>query len=101
MGLGVSVAAASPWAVGLVALYFAAFYPRVMREESDFLRGRFPEEYRQWAAAVPLFLPLPWPAGPRATRFEAKRVGANCEWRSALALLGVAALLGLLSLLRR
>jgi protein-S-isoprenylcysteine O-methyltransferase Ste14 len=93
MGLGVAAAAASPWAVGLVALYFAAFYPRVMREEAAFLRGKFQAEYEAWAAAVPLFLPRIRPAGPRATRFEWSRVEGNREWRTALALPGVAALL--------
>lgn len=99
IGLGVAVAAATPWSVGLVACYFAAFYPRVMREEAAFLRGKFPEEYERWAVAVPLFLPRLTPAGPRATRFEWNRVGGNREWRTALALPAVAALLLLRGLL--
>jgi hypothetical protein len=99
MGLGVALAAANPWAVGLVAFYFAAFYPRVMREEAAFLRGKFAGAYEAWAAAVPLFLPRLTPAGPRGTRFEWKRVGANREWRTVLALPAVAALLLLRGLL--
>jgi protein-S-isoprenylcysteine O-methyltransferase Ste14 len=93
LGLGVAVAAASPWGVGLVAFYFAAFYPRVMGEEAAFLRGKFPEDYETWAAAVPLFLPRLSAAGPRATRFEWERVARNREWRSALALPAIVALL--------
>jgi protein-S-isoprenylcysteine O-methyltransferase Ste14 len=93
MAIGVAVAAASPWAALAVAVYFAAFYPLVMREEAGFLRTRFPEEYAAWAAAVPLFLPRLAPAGPRATRFEWSRVRRNREWQTALALPLMAAVL--------
>jgi protein-S-isoprenylcysteine O-methyltransferase Ste14 len=93
IGLGVVVAASSPWAVGLVSLYFAAFYPRVMREEARFLKEKFPAEYAAWAPAVPFFLPRLTPGGPRASRFEWKRVAANREWRTAAALPVVVALL--------
>jgi len=93
IAIGVAVGAASPWAALAVAAYFAAFYPSVMREESSFLRGRFPDEYAAWAAAAPLFLPRLTPAGPRATRFEWARVRRNREWRTALALPLVAAAL--------
>ena len=85
MALGLAVAAASPWVVLAVGLYLLAFYPAVIREEAAFLRGRFPD-YGIWAAAVPLFLPRPTPAGPRASRFDWSRVRANREWRTALAL---------------
>jgi protein-S-isoprenylcysteine O-methyltransferase Ste14 len=86
MAAGVAAAAASPWAALAVAVYFAAFYPSVMREEAAFLKGRFPEEYAAWAEAVPLFLPRPTPGGPRATSFDWARVRRNREWRTALAL---------------
>ena len=93
MAAGVAVAAASPWAALAVAVYLAAFYPSVIREEAAFLRGRFGEEYAAWAAAVPLFLPRLTPGGPRATRFQWQRVRRNREWRTAIALPALAALL--------
>jgi protein-S-isoprenylcysteine O-methyltransferase Ste14 len=93
MAIGVAVGAGSPWAALAVAVYFAAFYPSVMREETAFLRARFPEPYAAWAAAVPLFFPRLTPAGPRETRFEWSRVGRNREWRTALALPLMAAVL--------
>jgi protein-S-isoprenylcysteine O-methyltransferase Ste14 len=93
MAVGVAVAAASPWAALATALYFAAFYPSVMREEADFLRARFPEPYAAWAARVPLFLPRLAPAGPRASTFQWERVRRNREWRTAFALPALAALL--------
>jgi protein-S-isoprenylcysteine O-methyltransferase Ste14 len=93
VGLGVAVAAASPWAAVLAIAYFAAFYPAVMREEASFLREKFGAPYETWAASVPKFLPRLWPAGPRASRFEWGRVSRNREWRTALALPLVAIIL--------
>ena len=93
MAVGVAVAAASAWAALAVAVYFAVFYPSVMREEAGFLRARFPQEYAAWAGEVPLFFPRLAPAGPRATSFAWERVHRNREWRTALALPALAALL--------
>jgi len=101
IALGVAVACASPWVVLAVAGYFLAFYPAVMREEAAFLAEKFREEYAEWAAAVPLFWPRLLPAGPRASRFNWARVRANREWRTALALPLLAALLLALPVLRR
>jgi protein-S-isoprenylcysteine O-methyltransferase Ste14 len=93
IAIGVAVAAARAWAALAVLAYLAAFYPSAMREEGAFLRARFREGYAAWAEAVPLFLPRPRPAGPRATYFEWERVRRNREWRTALALPALAALL--------
>jgi protein-S-isoprenylcysteine O-methyltransferase Ste14 len=101
LALGVAAASASPWVVLAVAAYFLAFYPPVMREEADFLARTFPEAYAAWAGAVPAFWPRLVPAGPRRSRFEWSRVRANREWRTALALLPVAALLAALPHARR
>jgi len=101
IALGVAVACASPWVVLAVGVYFLVFYPAVMREEAAFLAGKFQEEYAAWAASVPLFWPRLTPGGPRTSRFEWTRVRANREWRTALALPVLAALLLALPLLRR
>jgi protein-S-isoprenylcysteine O-methyltransferase Ste14 len=93
LALGVAVASASVWVMVAVAAYFLAFYPAVMREEAAFLEGRFGTAYREWAAAVPLFLPRLTPGGPRASRFAWARVKMNREWQAALALPAVVALL--------
>lgn len=86
MAAGFTLASASPW-VGLgVLAYLLAFYPSAIRGEAAFLRGKFPEAYAAWAAAVPLVLPRLTPAGPRESRFEWARVRGNREWRAALAL---------------
>ena len=93
LGLGLAAATASPWVLLAVAAYFAAFYPSVIREESRFLREKFGAEYAAWAEAVPVFLPRPLPGGPRESRFDWARVRANREWRTALALPLLVALL--------
>jgi protein-S-isoprenylcysteine O-methyltransferase Ste14 len=98
MGLGAATAAASPWVVLAMVVYFAAFYPSVMHSEADFLRQKFPEEYALWSRDVPLFLPRITPCGPRASRFSWERVARNKEWRTALALPAVAILLYVRSL---
>lgn len=93
MAAAVAAASASPWVAVAVAGYFLAFYPRVVREEARFLRDRFKADYETWAAEVPPFWPRLRPGGPRATRFEWRRVGVNREWRTAAALPAVALLL--------
>lgn len=100
IALGVAAACASPWVVLAVAVYFLAFYPSVVREEAAFLREKFAAEYAAWAAAVPLFWPRLRPSGPRGSRFEWSRVTRNREWRTALALPLLAALLVALPIVR-
>lgn len=93
LAVAITVAAGSALAIVPVAVYFLAFYPSVMREESAFLKATFGAEYARWASAVPLLLPRLRPAGPRASRFDWRRVAANREWRTAAALPLVALLL--------
>jgi protein-S-isoprenylcysteine O-methyltransferase Ste14 len=93
LALGLATAAASVWVAVAVVLYFAAFYPSVMREEANFLRRKFPVEYAAWEASVPVFVPRLTPAGPRTSRFSWARVRANKEWRTAIALPLIAGLL--------
>ena len=93
LALGVAVASASVWVVAAVAAYFLAFFPSVMREETDFIARKFPEEFAAWAAEVPPFGPRLTPGGPRSSHFEWSRVSRNREWRTVAALPLVAALL--------
>lgn len=93
MGIGMAIAAGSPWVALAGAVYFAAFYPSTIRSEAEFLRGKFGDEYEAWSREVPLFFPRATAAGPRESRFSWERVGANKEWRTALALPVLAAVL--------
>ncbi len=101
IAFGVAIACWNLWVLLAVAVYFLAFYPSVMREESAFLASKFPAEYAAWAAAVPLFWPRLRPGGPRASRFDWARVRTNREWRTAAALPLLAALLFALPHVRR
>jgi protein-S-isoprenylcysteine O-methyltransferase Ste14 len=93
LALGVGVASSSLWVVLAVAVYFLAFFPSVMREETAFLASRFPGEFTAWSTVVPPFWPRLTPGGPRSSRFEWPRVSRNREWRTAAALPAVAVLL--------
>ena len=86
LALGVAVVSASVWVVLAVAAYFLAFFPSVMREETDFLAKKFPEDFAEWSAEVPPFLPRLTPGGPRSSHFELSRVTVNREWRTVAAL---------------
>ena len=86
IALGVGVASASAWVVAAVFLYFLAFYPAVIREESGFLARTFGDDYAAWSREVPAFLPRLTPGGPRSSSFDWGRVRMNREWRTAAAL---------------
>lgn len=93
LAFAAGIASASLWAIAALAGYFAVFYPAIVAEEAAFLRAKFPAECVEWERAVPLFLPRLTPAGPRDSRFAWARVAQNREWRTALALPFVFALL--------
>jgi protein-S-isoprenylcysteine O-methyltransferase Ste14 len=93
LGVAVGIGTGSVWALLPLLAYFAVFYPAVIRQEESFLRGKFKLEYSRWAQDVPLLLPRLRPGGPRASRFSWERVRGNREWRTALALPVVLALL--------
>ncbi|HWQ02895.1 MAG TPA: isoprenylcysteine carboxylmethyltransferase family protein, partial [Candidatus Nitrosotenuis sp.] len=95
MALGMLVAGASWAAAVLVTLYFAIFYTAVMRREERELAARFGEEFRTYAANVPLFLPrlLAWQGPATPNVFSWPQYARNREWRSAIGMLLVLALL--------
>jgi protein-S-isoprenylcysteine O-methyltransferase Ste14 len=97
------VLASRSWIVaGLVAAYYLALYPFLMRREERELRARFGGAFDEYARRVPLFWPrLRAASGTGTTQFSWARYARNREYRTAL---GTAALLlGLwaLSLWRR
>jgi hypothetical protein len=88
LGAAVAVAAHSWWGGLAFALYFALFYPVVIREERDRMRRIFPDQYGDFEKAVPLFIPRLKPApGRGAERFRWSQYLRNKEYR---ALLGTA-----------
>jgi protein-S-isoprenylcysteine O-methyltransferase Ste14 len=95
LGIGFTVAASSAlWLFaalgGLFAALFLGIYIPVMRVEASTLAGLFGEDYRRYAAAVPLLFPrmTPYRAGDgTTTRFDAGLYMRYREYRAALGLL--------------
>jgi protein-S-isoprenylcysteine O-methyltransferase Ste14 len=72
------------WLVSVAALaYLAVFYFVVMRREAGELRVLYGESYASYAAAVPLFLPSPWPRVPSTGRFLLAQYLHNREYQAA------------------
>jgi protein-S-isoprenylcysteine O-methyltransferase Ste14 len=96
LGLGFTVAASSDWLLllllgGLFAALFLGIYWPVMRVEAATLAEIFGEEYRAYAAAVPLLFPRPTPYRPGGDaappRFDPSLYMRYREYRAALGLL--------------
>jgi protein-S-isoprenylcysteine O-methyltransferase Ste14 len=56
---GFCTMAANPWAAVLGIVLFTIIYRPVLRHEAQYMETLFGDEFRQWAAAVPLFFPRP------------------------------------------
>ena len=95
LGIGFTVAASSAlWLFaalgGLFAALFLGIYIPVMRVEASTLAELFGEDYRRYAAAVPLLFPrlTPYKADDdTTTRFDAELYMRYREYRAALGLL--------------
>ena len=95
LGLGVTAAGGRVLFVAIFVLFFALVYSRTIRGEAQLLEQLFGEQYRDYAANVPLFLPrlTPWRAADAsssgaASEFSLERWRRNREYE---ALLGVVA----------
>lgn len=95
MVAGAAIAAGRWWLVALVAGLFLLVYVPVMLAEVDTMRALFPEAYDRWASEVPLFFPRPLPAraADRKNRFDARLYLRYREYRAALGLGAVLAVL--------
>ena len=54
---GILVFTMNVWAFLIVSLLYWLYYERIMFAEEAFLRGRFGEQFEEWASRVPAFLP--------------------------------------------
>ena len=92
LGLGFTVAAGRPVLLGgLFAALFLGIYLPVMRVEAATLAELFGDEYRRYAAAVPLLFPrlTPYAGGDERggpTKFDAELYMRYREYRAALGL---------------
>lgn len=94
VGAGVTLAGGQPLFLGLFLLFYLLVYRRTALDEANLLTELFGEEYRRYAAAVPLFIPrpTPWRDGAAkegaAPRFSPALYRRNREWEAGL---GIAA----------
>jgi protein-S-isoprenylcysteine O-methyltransferase Ste14 len=89
VGLGVVVGSGSYWLLLVFVVFFTVVYSRTMRAEERHLEELFGEDFRRYAASVPLFIP-----GLRRYRggdeqnalFDLRRYFGHREWELALGL---------------
>lgn len=89
VGLGVTTAAGSVVLVVMFLVFFAVVYVRTMRAEERNLEARFGDVFREYAAAVPLFVPRlrPYRVGVgEQTSFTIRRYLGHREWELLLGL---------------
>jgi protein-S-isoprenylcysteine O-methyltransferase Ste14 len=89
VGLGVVVGSGSYWLLALFLAFFTVVYHRTMRAEERHLEELFGEDFRRYAAAVPLFIPglRRYHCGDsQGPLFELRRYFGNREWELALGL---------------
>jgi len=97
------VAASRSWAVAvLVAAYYLALYPFLMRREEAELRRRFGNLFDEYATRVPLFWPrLRSQGGGRGARFSWAQYAHNREYQVAMGMAALLAALWALSIWRK
>ena len=90
IALGFGVASGSWWLALIAAAYIGGIYFPVMNVEAFELEGRLGEEYREYAANVPILIPrlTPWKKSDR--RFDFQLYLKNGEYNASIGL-GVAA----------
>jgi steroid 5-alpha reductase family enzyme len=94
LAVGFAVAGASWLAAALVAGYFLAFYPAVMRREEEELRGRYGAAFEDYARGVPLFWPrLSSSARQDNSGFSWAQYRRNREYQAAIGTLAAFAIL--------
>jgi protein-S-isoprenylcysteine O-methyltransferase Ste14 len=90
---GIVIAGGSWIAAVLVALYFAIFYPLVMKREEGELRARYAADYDDYARRVPLFLPRLRGGSSARGGFSWAQYARNREYQALLGFLAGLALL--------
>lgn len=95
LGLGFTVAAANVWLVLLFAAWFFGIYLSVMKTEAADVSKLFPDDYEDYAANVPLFLPrlTAWAKDGAKKRFDFSLYLKYREYRAGFGLLAAWSLL--------
>lgn len=102
IGLGFAVASHSTWLALLFLAFFRAVYWPVMRQEEAEMIEQFGDDYRNYAARVPLFFPRTVSSKPQSrSGFSLKRALKNREYNSLLGFVLALAIIWLKMLLSR
>ena len=99
-GFGVMSLALFPWLPAAALLYFAFQYWLIVQEEEEFLRSAYGEEYAEYCAHVPRFMPLMSPYRGRNPVRPDWRAGWKSEIRTLQGIVVVTVLLCLVWWLR-
>lgn len=87
LAAGFVFAGKSIWAAIVVAAYLGLFYPVVMRKEEAELQRHYGNDFRNYAANVPLFWPLPRRSGTNgrsSEKFSGQLYRRNREYQAAI-----------------
>jgi Phospholipid methyltransferase len=84
MAAGFALAGRSWVMAAAVAALLILVYAPVIRREAEFLESRFSDDYRRYAARVPLFLPAPGRRTTGGQGFRWSRYVKNREYEAAL-----------------
>ena len=87
LAIGFCLVSGSIWVWILMLGYFVVCYLPVMHQEESFLREKFPNDYPQYAAAVPALYPTLKLYEKSSTRFSWKQVLRNKEYNAVLGIL--------------
>jgi len=107
LAAGFAVAGASIWSALVLAAYFFAFYPAVMKKEEAELRARYGPVFDEYAKRVPLFFPATRRHGNSSSmpnggaQFSWEQYWRNREYQAAIGTLGALALVWLRMLARK
>lgn len=94
--LGISLFFCEWWMVVIISLVFWLYYERIMFAEEEFLRRKFGDEYVEWAAKTPAFIPKFSNWKPWEMEFSWKKVLGK-EYAGFFAIIAVFTLLDFLS----
>jgi protein-S-isoprenylcysteine O-methyltransferase Ste14 len=82
IGLGFSIAGGNLIIPLVFLVCFAAIYAPVILREKEYLKGKFPEEYLRYQAAVPLFFPRLTPKNMGHGKFSFRRYMKHREYQA-------------------
>jgi protein-S-isoprenylcysteine O-methyltransferase Ste14 len=96
MAVGCAVCGGSWWLGSWLIGFFLLVYWPVMKSEAEHMRKLFADEYDQWSANVPLFIPrlTPYHIGP-GQAFDMQQYLRHREYRASI---GLAIVIGILAL---